>query len=532
MNALEIYLHIPFCVRKCRYCDFMSFPAGVSAQEKYLESLREEIRQSALPMPVSSVFIGGGTPSLLPAGQIRELMHEIRDAFDLLPDAEVTIEANPGTVDAEKLAIYREAGIGRISFGAQSFCKDELAFLGRIHSPEETEQSVLLAREAGFSQINLDLMSGIPGQTEESWAYSLRRAIACGVDHLSAYSLILEEGTPLYRMYADDTAAENMQLLSREKKEDLQISEDRRERLPSEEKKENLQFLNAKEEARRFLNEKEEARRFLNEKEEARRFLNEKEENRRFPNERKKTPAFPEDLAKRNLPPLPDEESERRMYEQTAEILAEAGFRQYEISNYAKEGAQCRHNVGYWTGVPYLGLGLGASGYLPESLFYIENDPERTEPFSRKESRSEQPVLVSRKGKGSEQLVLVSRKGKGSEQPVSLSRRGDGSENERWIRYRNPDTFSTYTGDPRMRNVEEVLGKKEREAEYLILGLRMTEGIAEEEFRERFGETPDAVFGEALQRHTRDGLLIRENGRIHLSRQGISVSNRVLADFL
>ena len=408
----EIYVHIPFCVRKCAYCDFLSFPAEQDLQRRYVDALLQEIRRTAGQNAVtdslteiSSVFLGGGTPSLLPAEWIAEILQELRRQFLVAQDAEITIEANPGTVDVEKLRTYRDAGINRISFGCQSFHDEELQLLGRIHTVREIRESVQLAREAGFANINLDLMSGLPGQTLSSWEDTLRQAIALQPEHISAYSLIIEEGTPFYTVYgenSDDSLAGSV---------------------------------------RTNCSRPEEPR-----------------------------------------TALPDEETERLMYERTGEILAEAGYRQYEISNYAKEGYACRHNLGYWTGVPYYGFGLGASGYLPE-------------------------------------------KPAGSNLPDAFGK-------QQWIRYRNTCDIDGYIdGTDRFDELQQ-LNPEDLQAEFMILGLRLTEGVEDAEFARRFGKSVDSVYGSILSKYMKTGHLIRKDGRIYLSRAGVSVSNIILADFL
>lgn len=426
-GTFEIYIHLPFCVKKCRYCDFLSFPAEKEQQRAYIDALLREIRQTgrsfgAGRQEVSSVFLGGGTPSVLPAEWICEVLEEVRRNFSVSENAEITIEANPGTVDTGKLQLYRTAGINRISFGCQSFHDEELRRLGRIHTVQEIEESVQLARGAGFANINLDLMSGLPGQDLQSWEDTLRQAIALRPEHISAYSLIIEEGTPFYSLYGEE--------------------KDSAVFVPENEKK---------------------------------------------------------------ILPLPDEETERRMYERTAEILQEAGYAQYEISNYARPGYACRHNRGYWTGVPYVGFGLGASGYLPGSW------------FARMQA-----------GSGAQQADIgTPQAGSGAQQTGS------------WVRYRNSCDLAEYMSG--MADIAEgsckydeiqVPKRSDLQAEYMILGLRLTEGVEDAEFARRFGDSIDSVYGPVLEAYTKTGFLIRENGMTKLSRRGISVSNRILSEFL
>ena len=279
MKELELYLHIPFCVKKCNYCDFLSAPAGEETRAAYVDTLLEEIRGFDEPedYEVVTVFLGGGTPSILPGQAILRIMEALREKFSFHKGAEITLEANPGTVDKEKLSFYKKAGINRLSFGLQSADAEELKKLGRIHTWEKFLESFQLAREAGFSNINVDLMSALPGQTKESWEKTLRQVLALQPEHISAYSLIIEEGTPFYQLYEKDVE-------------------------------------------RRDAGEEPEL--------------------------------------------IPSEEEERAMYEATGRILKEQGYLHYEISNYAKPGCECRHNLGYWQRRDYLGFGLGASTLL------------------------------------------------------------------------------------------------------------------------------------------------------------------------
>ena len=282
-GGMELYLHMPFCVRKCAYCDFLSFPSGAETQRMYAKRLTEDIDVMGKrygEIPVETIFIGGGTPSVPDSGLIVEIMEHVRHAFHVADGAEISMEANPGTVTREKLTDYRKAGINRLSFGLQSANDQELKLLGRIHTWAEFLESFTLARECGFANLNIDLMSALPGQTCESWKETLSRVTDLDPEHISAYSLIIEEGTPFGERYGS-------------------------------------------------------------------------EEGRKL---------------------LPDEDSEREMYHETKRFLKDCGYERYEISNYAKPGRECRHNIGYWTGVPYLGLGLRASSYLDGCRFTVNPD--------------------------------------------------------------------------------------------------------------------------------------------------------------
>lgn len=271
-------MHIPFCVRKCGYCDFLSAPADRDTQEKYVQALEREIRGRAEEYgeyQVPTVFIGGGTPSILGPGQIERLLDTLGDSYRILPGAEITMEANPGTVDYDSLARYRRAGVSRLSLGLQSSWDGELKNLGRIHTWQQFLGAYEAAVAAGFTHINIDVMSGLPGQTPDSYGTTLRRVaeLTPGPEHISAYSLIVEEGT-----------------------------------------------------------------------------------------------AFSERFAAGELG-LPDEDTERALYQLTEQVLREYGYERYEISNYAKRGCECRHNVGYWTRENYLGFGIGAASLVDNVRF-------------------------------------------------------------------------------------------------------------------------------------------------------------------
>ena len=282
-KELELYIHIPFCVKKCSYCDFLSAPATEQTKEAYMAALFAEIGGRAKDYKeriVTSIFIGGGTPSLLSGDSIRQLMEHIREGFTLAPDAEITMEVNPGTVTAEKLTAFYGAGINRLSIGMQSAQEQELKILGRIHDFDGFCQVYREAVEAGFTNINVDVMSGLPGQTLASYKDTLEKVLQLEPmpQHISAYSLIVEEGTPFAAM------------------------------------------------------------------------------------------------ADRGELPLPEEDTERAMYEETIEVLAGYGFHRYEISNYALDGYECRHNVGYWIRRDYLGFGIGAASLIGNVRFQNGRD--------------------------------------------------------------------------------------------------------------------------------------------------------------
>ena len=381
-KSLELYVHIPFCVRKCEYCDFLSAPAGADTQQEYVRNLLLEIEQKGVrctDYEVTTIFFGGGTPSILKAGWIADILDAIHRNFKVRKDAEITIECNPGTLTFEKLSIYKSAGINRISVGLQSASDAELRELGRIHTYEDFLRSYDLIRKKGFSNVNIDLMAALPGQTLKSYEQTLRRVLALKPEHISAYSLIIEEGTPFYEKYEADE-------LLREKGEKPQM--------------------------------------------------------------------------------LPSEETERLMYERTKELLFAHGYERYEISNYARRGYACRHNIGYWRRENYLGFGLGSASLL---------------------------------------------------------------ENER---FHNTTDLADYLGGDYLAYEQEKLDKKSQMEEFMFLGLRMTEGISTEWFRQTFGLTVELVYGPVLEQQIADRLLRKEDGRIFLTERGLDVSNYVMAQFL
>lgn len=268
-EPIGLYVHIPFCEKKCNYCDFCS-RAGLTGEERatYLKKLCGEIGNYRREEKIraDSVFFGGGTPSLLSPEEFSAVVRALRGSFDLLPGTEFTVEANPATLTREKLDGFRTCGVNRLSIGLQSIHENELKILGRIHTYTDFLSSFELARACGFDNISVDLMYALPGQTRESFHETLRAVAALSPEHISAYGLILEEGTPFY------------------------------------ERRASLRF--------------------------------------------------------------PGEDAECDMYEDAVRTLSDAGYRHYEISNYAKPGAECRHNLKYWLDREYLGFGVAAYSYF------------------------------------------------------------------------------------------------------------------------------------------------------------------------
>ncbi len=372
---LGLYLHFPFCVRKCNYCDFLSFASDEAAKRLYADAMIREIRSAAKETKdavVSTIFLGGGTPSVMPADSLNTVLEALRDSFDISPDAEITMEANPGTLTEEMLSFLSEH-VNRISLGVQSFNDRELQLLGRIHDRSEALHSIEEVKKTGIRNINIDLMSGIPEQTLNSWKDTLNTAVDLALPHISAYSLIIEEGTPF----------------AHRKREELH---------------------------------------------------------------------------------LPDEDTERDMYYETKRILGGAGMKRYEISNYARPGHECRHNVRYWRRGEYLGFGIGAASFY---------------------------------------------------------------HHRRW---KNTDSFKKYlkeSGNPKLLMCEEEkLTPQSEMEEFMFLGLRMMEGITEEDFREQFHRDLREVYGKTLKKEISEGLMGQDGTRYFLTDRGIDISNWVLSDFL
>ena len=376
-KRLGIYIHIPFCVQKCLYCDFLSFPSKEKERNEYVNALLSEIEmksasgeatllQACTEYLVDTIFIGGGTPSVLRAEQIERILCKLNQCFCIDENTEITIECNPGTVSKEDLLVYKSAGVNRLSFGLQSPEDEDLKTLGRIHTYDEFRNSFRWAREAGFGNINIDLISAIPNQDTNRFLNGLNKVIALNPEHISVYSLIVEEGTPFYEMELE----------------------------------------------------------------------------------------------------LPDEECEREIYHQTQKILAENGYLQYEISNYAKPGYESKHNMKYWMRDEYLGLGLGASSLMKDR------------------------------------------------------------------RWKNTSDFHQYLNLDFDCEEEEILSKKDKMSETMILGLRMNRGVSKKDFFDKFSEDIYDVYGKELRKHIEEGLLKDTKGTIVLTAPGRDVANYVLCDFV
>lgn len=374
-KKLGIYIHIPFCARKCNYCDFLSAPETRETKERYLSLLDREMRlykEIVSAREADTLFIGGGTPSFLETDLTDKLLCSVNKWIPSENLKEFTIECNPNSVTEEKLNLYKEAGVTRISLGMQSACDEELKKLGRLHSVKEFEKTYELVRKHGFERVNIDVMAAIPGQTIESYKHTLEYVVGLSPEHISSYSLIIEEGTPFYEEYREN-------------------------------------------------------------------------------------------------PPV-DEDTDRQMYDLTKEILGRHGYHRYEISNYAKEGQECIHNLKYWQGGDYLGLGLGAASCM---------------------------------------------------------------EHERWSNARGLTDYEDRIcrGQKPVEQTEE-LGEEEQKAEFMFLGLRCMEGVSAERFEKKFHQSVEERYGKVLHKYENMGLMRLVNGNWQLTEQGIDVSNHIFADFL
>ena len=490
---LSLYLHIPFCVRKCLYCDFLSGPQSADVQEQYVEALCREIQETSpeyREYQVVSVFIGGGTPSVLLPEQTIRIMETLKSCFILTNTCEISMEMNPGTVTPEKMNAYRACGINRISISLQSANDGELKALGRIHTCADFLKAYEMAVEAGFTNINVDLMSAIPEQTLKSYQETLQKVLALQPQpvHISAYSLIVEEGTPFYE-----------------------------------------QELN-----------------------------------------------------------LPDEETERRMYEITDDILREAGYHRYEISNYAKAGKECVHNKVYWQRGNYLGLGIGSASLIQNVRFHnmtdissyvnlilgenstgneIENEIENASKEHGEKFQAEKDCL--KKSNTEKDCLKKNNAGKNylkkenaeKEQVEKLTAEKEQVEKVNAeienVKKDNIEKNSAEEGNTEKNNIESgnaacpdknMIGRvkklreevqelpiEEQMEEFMFLGLRMMEGVSERIFFENFGRRFEEVFPGVIEKHEKLGLLEvtgEEFVHLKLTSHGIDVSNQVFVDFM
>lgn len=393
-KELMLYIHIPFCVSKCAYCDFLSAAAEEGMINSYVDALCNQIismRTIWEDKVITSIFIGGGTPSILTTEQMEKLLIALKDSVLIAQSTrniEFTIECNPGTITFEKVELYKKYGVNRLSLGLQSANNKELMRLGRIHTFEEFLESYSLARKAGFENINIDLMSALPEQTVESYLDTLKKVIDLKPEHISAYSLILEEGTKFFDIYGEGKIYENM---------------------------------------------------------------------------------------------IPTEEMDRIMYHETKHMLQTYGYDRYEISNYAKPGYACKHNLGYWKRKEYLGLGLGASSFYEKKRFHIIEDINKYQTFFHAQNHKCEKY-----------------------------------------QYLNSEVFC---------EVQELTKREEME-EFMFLGLRVTDGISKKDFYNQYLTTIESIYGNIIQKLIKKELMEDQQDTLKLTELGLDVCNQVFSEFL
>lgn len=377
MEPISLYIHIPFCKSKCNYCDFLSFSKEEILIDPYIKALLEEIKNYGVLFAnrkVVSIFLGGGTPSILPTIYIDMIMQIIKESFHLTSDLEVTIECNPESLSDDKIRSYKSFGINRISIGLQSADNESLKKLGRIHTFETFVEKYNNLRFFGYDNINVDLMFGLPNQTLKDWHMTLNKIIELDPEHISIYGLNIEENTPFY------TAEKLKQII------------------------------------------------------------------------------------------MPDEEVERIMYWDANELLVDNGYKHYEISNYSKEGYECKHNKVYWTLGEYIGIGLGAASY------YLD---------SRNENLKDINKYI--KANGNLEKTVESKK------------------------------------------ESSIVNKME---EWVFLGLRLIEGIDKKQFNQIFDKSFKNTYGDIVKKLINEGLIDEHNDVLSLTNRGIDVSNYVLSHFI
>ena len=377
MDNIGLYIHIPFCRQKCLYCDFPSFAGKEGMMQAYVDALTAEIKSRGKgysQKKVISVFFGGGTPTALPIPMLKQLMQAVYESWDIAEDAEITTEANPGTLDREMANALKKMGFNRLSMGVQAWQNRLLQDLGRIHTIEGFLENYHAVREAGFANVNVDLMFALPKQTMTDWQETVKNIIALQPEHISAYSLMIEEGTPFFDRY------------------------------------------------------------------------------------------------EKGLLEPASEKLDREMYHWAVDYLAEMGYEQYEISNFAKKGRQSRHNRIYWQAEEYLGMGLGSHSYMEGTRFHNTYDLQ-----------------------------------------AYIKAKGDASL---------------------LKEEVEVITETDALAEFMFLGLRLTEGVSFDRFRARFGRELYEIYGTQVRELVEAGLLAEDAKGIRLTRRGIDVSNVVFEKFL
>jgi len=376
VNEIALYVHIPFCIKKCLYCDFFSYRFDISLVHRYTEALIEEIKNIKVRNTylVKTVYIGGGTPSILPGEDMEVLFGAIYKSFKIINNPEITIEVNPGTVNERKLKLYRELGINRISIGVQSLQPEELKLLGRIHTPEEAIKSIELAEKVGFDNINIDLIYSIPNQTVNSWKATLKQALNMSIKHISIYGLMYEPGTPLYKA-----------------------------------------------------------------------------------------------LTKGKVTPL-SEDVELEIFNISQRILAENGLLWYEISNYSIEGFECKHNLTYWEGDDYLGIGVSSHSFI---------------------------------------------------------------ENERYSNTPNIGSYINLVKNRQSPRVwVQKLSLLDKAKELVILGLRLRKGINLVEVYEKTGVDIKKLYGKSIDKLIQEELITFDGDTLFLTERGRLLGNLVFEEFI
>ena len=385
-NELGIYIHIPFCIQKCYYCDFVSFVNKESYIKKYVQTLKNELDSYDLSKyNITTIYIGGGTPSVVSSGEIKNILDKIREKIKgnstKWEDIEITIEVNPGTVDKQKLEDYIRFGINRLSIGLQSANNELLKEIGRIHTFEQFLTTYNLAREVGFENINIDLMIGLPKQRVEDIKNTLNKVIKLNPTHISVYSLIVEEGTRI------------------------------------------------------------------------------------------------EELINSNKLKLPDEELERQMYWYVKNTLELNGYTHYEISNFAKENKESKHNLNCWEQKEYIGFGCAAYSYLDGIRYGNTSDIEKyidVQDFTNKEELEKNKIRI----------------------------------------------------------IDEIQSLEDKEKEYMLLGLRKTEGVSIQKFKEKYTQNPIFLFREQLEKLVNENLLVIDGDYIRLTNKGLDFANIVWEEFI
>ena len=377
-KPLGLYIHIPYCIHKCGYCDFNSHPIKHDEMDDYINALAIEIKHYAKIYSstyyISTIFLGGGTPTTLTTFQLDRVFKECVNEFTIASDAEITIEANPATINLDQLKSIRHTGYNRISIGVQSFDKAELKLLDRAHGPEEIHSTVDLARKAGFDNLSIDLMFAVPNQSISSWENNLNKALEKNPEHLSTYNLTIEQGTTFSKLQS------NGKLI------------------------------------------------------------------------------------------MPDDDHQLELYKRTIECLTKKGFHHYEISNFARKGKECKHNITYWENTNTLGLGAGASSYMNGTRFKNTNLPAH---YIRKVTDEEIAVEQS-----------------------------------------------------------ETLESRQAMGETIMLGLRLLKGISIHQFEKRFQVSFINLFKNVLSSLKKRGLVIIEKDHLRLSRKGLFLADSVILEFI